>query len=243
MHVWAEDAAGNRTEVGFWIKALPREFRKRQINITDSFIQKVTPEIVAYSPEISGGETLQETFLTVNRDLRAINNQRIVELTKESASRILWNEPFKQLTNSKVEAVFADRRSYFYKGEKCDEQTHLGFDLASLARSPVEASNAGSVVYADYLGIYGNTVIIDHGLGLFSLYGHLSSLEVAVGEQVVKGQALGLTGQTGLAGGDHLHFSMILQGVQITPIEWWDESWVQLHVLSKLDYSDSAVAQ
>ena len=107
--------------------------------------------------------------------------------------------------------------------------------LSSLALSPVEASNSGTVVYADYLGIYGNTVIIDHGLGLFSLYGHLSSLAVEAGQNVSRRETLGQTGQTGLAGGDHLHFSMVLQGMQINPIEWWDEEWVRKHVLVKLE--------
>jgi murein DD-endopeptidase MepM/ murein hydrolase activator NlpD len=123
---------------------------------------------------------------------------------------------------------------YLYAGEEVDRQTHLGFDLASIAQSPVEASNSGTVVHADYLGIYGNTVIIDHGLGLFSLYGHLSSMDVTRGQQVARGDMLGRTGQTGLAAGDHLHFSMIVGGAQVTPLEWWDPKWVQEHVLSKL---------
>jgi murein DD-endopeptidase MepM/ murein hydrolase activator NlpD len=133
-----------------------------------------------------------------------------------------------------VESSFADHRTYYYRGEPVDEQIHFGFDLASLARSPVEASNGGNVVYAEYLGIYGNCVILDHGLGLFSLYGHLSSIDVEKGQAVARGQSLGRTGQTGLAGGDHLHYSMIVQGVQVTPLEWWDPNWVRLHVIEKL---------
>ena len=97
----------------------------------------------------------------------------------------------------------------------------------------MEASNAGRIVYADYLGIYGNTVIIDHGMGLYSLYGHLSAIDVAKEQMVNRGQSLGHTGQTGLAGGDHLHFSMIVQGIQVNPVEWWDPAWVENHFLSK----------
>lgn len=232
--LWAEDAAGNRTEIGFWHRIKEVDFRQRRINITDAFISRTAPEILSRSDQLFGEDTLLESFLAINRDLRKINNARIAEISNSSSPELLWHEPFLQLTNSQVESVFADHRSYYYEGEKVDEQVHLGFDLASLAQSPVEASNAGRVVLADYLGIYGNTLIIDHGWGLFSLYGHLSSIEVAEGQMVTRGQSLGLTGQTGLAGGDHLHFSMLLQGVQVNPIEWWDPKWVQDHLLAKL---------
>lgn len=232
--LWAEDPAGNRTESHFSCKTFAQSFRHRKINISDQFINSVAPEILSHTDKVKEGSSPLETFLTINRDLRKINNEQIARLTRQPSPRLYWSDPFLQLSNSKVESVFADQRSYYYEGKKCDEQVHLGFDLASLAHSKVEASNAGKVVYADNLGIYGNAVIIDHGFGLFSLYGHLSSLAVKEGEVVLRGQTLGNTGQTGLAGGDHLHFSMVLQGVQVNPIEWWDPSWVKTHVLAKL---------
>ena len=235
LSLWAQDRAGNRSQASFWHKVFPGKFRNRNITISDSFIASVAPEILEHSPKVSEQSTPLETFLEINRTLRTLNNQRIAELTKQSEPRLLWTEPFAQLSNSQVESIFADRRTYLYEGKECDQQTHLGFDLASLALSPVEASNSGKVVFADFLGIYGNTVIVDHGLGLFSLYGHLSSLGVEVGQSVSLRQELGQTGQTGLAGGDHLHFSMLLQGHQVNPIEWWDEDWVRKHVLVKIE--------
>ncbi len=240
VFLWAEDSAGNRSETRFWYKPMPARFRRRRIEITDRFINSVAPEILSHSSSIQAGETPLDTFLQINRTLRDENNSQISELTCDSNHGPLWSEPFLQLSSSQVESIFADHRVYYYNGQPVDEQTHLGFDLASLARSSVEASNSGMVVFADYLGIYGNCVILDHGLGLFSLYGHLSSMEVAKGHKVSKGQSLGRTGQTGLAGGDHLHFSMIVQGVQVSPLEWWDPKWVQLHVLEKWQKSEAA---
>lgn len=231
---WAEDRAGNRTEAGFWIKTFPRKFRQRRIDVNDRLIEEIAPEILSSTSEIEEGQTPVETFMAINSRLRIITEARIDEITSTSRSSLLWKEPFQQLSNSQVESSFADRRSYFYEGEEIDEQTHLGFDLASLAQSPVEAANSGEVVFADYLGIYGNCVILDHGLGLFSLYGHLSSIDVQKGQSVSKGETLGRTGKTGLAAGDHLHYSMLLQGVQVTPLEWWDPKWVRDHVLSKM---------
>jgi murein DD-endopeptidase MepM/ murein hydrolase activator NlpD len=232
---WAQDRAGNRSETGFGVKTFPREFRERRIEVSDSLIEQIAPEILSHDRDIQGGETPLETFLAINSELRTITQKRIDAITSTSRSSRLWNEPFQQLSNSEVQSSFADRRSYYYRGERVDQQTHLGFDLASLAHSPVEAANSGEVVFADYLGIYGNCVILDHGLGLFSLYGHLSTIDVKEGQTVSKGQTLGRTGKTGLAAGDHLHFSMLLQGVQVTPLEGWDPEWVSEHVLQRMD--------
>jgi murein DD-endopeptidase MepM/ murein hydrolase activator NlpD len=98
----------------------------------------------------------------------------------------------------------------------------------------VPAANDGRVVWAENLGIYGNCVVVDHGYGLQSIYGHLSEFAVKNGDMVKKGQPLGKSGSTGLAGGDHLHFSMQVDGVQVNPIEWWDEHWIKDRILSKV---------
>ena len=234
VFVWAEDQSGNRARTAFPTELLPGRFRKRKINLSDGFFQAVLPEILDRVPAVKEGATPLETFLEVNGKLRRINHQQIEAIARRSAARPLWDRTFMQLSNSKVESVFADERSYYYDGKKVDEQTHLGFDLASVARAPIECSNDGVVIYADYLGIYGNCVILDHGLGLLSLYAHLSAIQVKLGDRVSRGQSVGKSGQTGLAGGDHLHFSMIVQGVHVNPLEWWDPKWLRQHVLSKI---------
>ncbi len=233
--VFAIDLAHNRTELPLHLGVSSLRFRRRRIEITDGFIAEVAGEILSREPGISAGSTPLETFLRINQDLRQVNHAQIAELAKETSPRLLWSEPFLQLSRSKVEAFFADERTYYYQGEVIDRQTHQGFDLASLARSPVEAANRGKVVWAGYLGIYGNCVVIDHGMGLMSLYGHLSSISVSRGEQVRRGQSLGRTGRSGLAGGDHLHFGMFLHGVQINPLEFWDPSWVRKHIFARLN--------
>jgi murein DD-endopeptidase MepM/ murein hydrolase activator NlpD len=180
----------------------------------------------------TNGEAL-DGYLKINREMRADNAAKIREICQESSSDRLWRGPFQQLPNSNVGARFAEKRSYIYKGRKVDSQTHLGYDLASTAHAPIPASNDGVVVFADTLGIYGNTVILDHGLGLFSLYGHLSEFAVEKGQAVAAGESLGATGTTGLAGGDHLHFSIMISGVFTDPLEWLDERWIQEHIEPK----------
>ena len=133
-----------------------------------------------------------------------------------------------------VESAFADQRTYIYNGKEVDQQVHLGFDLASFTNVKLVAANRGKVVYADELGIYGNCVIIDHGMGVQSLYGHLSSIGVKAGQMVEKEQEIGKSGMTGLAGGDHLHFTMLVNGNMVNPVEWWDAHWIQDRILRKL---------
>jgi len=236
VRVWARDAAGNEAMASVEVKVFPKPFRKSRIEVDDAFLAKVVPPILAATPNLKVADptNLLESYLTINRDLRKENAKTIVALAEKSAPDRLWQGPFKQLSNSAVQSSFADQRTYIYQGRDVDQQVHLGFDLASLAHAPVSASNAGRIVFAEFLGIYGNCVIVDHGLGLQSLYAHLSSIGVKVGDTVTQGQELGKSGTTGLAGGDHLHFTMLLGGHAITPVDWWSEQWVQDRVLRKL---------
>jgi murein DD-endopeptidase MepM/ murein hydrolase activator NlpD len=236
VQVFARDAAGNESVAPLETKVFEKVFRRSQIAVDDAFLARVVPAILSNTPslKVNDPSNLIESYLTINRDLRKQNAERLTDLAKESAPDRLWQGPFKQLINSAVESGFADNRTYIYQGKEVDHQVHLGFDLASTSQAPVHASNAGRVVLAEFLGIYGNCVVIDHGLGLQSLYAHLSSIGVKVGDTVTQGQELGRSGTTGLAGGDHLHFTMLLGGHPVTPIDWWSEQWVQDRVLRKL---------
>ena len=227
--VYARNAAGTEVTAPFSYKVFPKPPRKRDLDLTDAFLDKVVNQI-----DPTGSGDLLTRFLHINRELRKQNNQTLANLAQKTENRMLWNGPFVQLANSEVEAHFADVRTYIYKGKKVDEEAHLGFDLAATQHVPVLAANDGRVVWASDLGIYGNCIVLDHGYGLQSIYGHLSKIEVKVGDFVKKGQEMGRSGSTGLAGGDHLHFSMQVNGVQVTPVEWFDAHWIHDRILSKL---------
>lgn len=234
VEVVARDAAGNESIAQPWYRVSPKPVRHREIGIDDAFLRKVVPEIQSNTPELEDHGSLLDDWLEINGSLRRQNHETIRELSADSADHFLWNDSFVQLSNSQVESLFADRRTYIYEGQPVDEQDHVGFDLSVVEHYPIEAANDGQVVFAGYFGIYGNTVIIDHGAGLLSLYGHMSSIEVESGDMVSRKQRLGRTGATGLAGGDHLHFGLFLQGVPVNPVEWWDEQWIEDHVLDRL---------
>jgi murein DD-endopeptidase MepM/ murein hydrolase activator NlpD len=234
LRVIAEDDVANRGEIAFVDRFFPKPPARDRIGLSDSFMARVVPEILRRTPELSDRGTLLENYLQVNGELRRLNAEELVELGRDSAPAFLWTEPFTSLPNAQVMSAFADQRTYLYEGRPVDEQTHLGYDLASVAQAPVPAANRGIVVMARYFGIYGNSVVLDHGHGLMSLYAHLSTIDVEEGQDVERGAVLGRTGATGLAGGDHLHFTTLVRGLPVNPTEWWDANWIRDRVARKL---------
>jgi murein DD-endopeptidase MepM/ murein hydrolase activator NlpD len=237
---FARDEAGNQAKATFVDNVFEKPFKKSRIEIDDKFINRVVPDIIEHSPELKMTAPPQDSpemlaaFLRINGELRKINADEIAALSAKTSPSRLWEGPFTQMGNSKVEASFADHRTYIYKGKEVDQQTHLGFDLAVTEHVPVLAANSGVIVNASWLGIYGNCVIIDHGLGVQSLYGHMMSFDVKVGDKVTRGQLLGRSDSTGLAGGDHVHFTMLVGGRMVNPVEWWDPHWMTDRVDRKL---------
>ena len=230
--VVATDKAGNTREMRIAYELKNVKYKKSTIALSDNFLHN---KIVPLIPDVASRQgSVQEQFIAVNKTLRKVNEDKITEVTRKATPKMLWSGAFAQLSNSKVEANFADARTYTYGGQPVDSAYHLGYDLSVTKNYPVEASNSGTVAFTGELGIYGNTVILDHGLGLFSLYGHLNSIDVKVGDSVTKRQPIGRTGETGLAAGDHLHFGIYLDGLAVLPVEWWDQKWIDDNITPKL---------
>jgi murein DD-endopeptidase MepM/ murein hydrolase activator NlpD len=237
----ATDKAGNTREMRLVYELKNVKYKKSTLAISDEFIQgKVAP--LLHDVGARQGSP-KDIFIKVNKDLRKENEDKIRSITEKATSSILWHDAFSQLTNSKVEANFADARTYTYKDEAIDNAYHLGYDLSVTKHFPAEAANSGVIAFVGDLGIYGNTVIIDHGLGLFTLYSHLSSIDVKVGEPIKQRQVIGKTGETGLAAGDHLHFGVYLHGVPILPVEWWDQKWINDNIQPKLEGTSEVSAE
>lgn len=230
--VYARDDADNETTTGLPFTLRPKKFRSDKVNLSQTFLQKIVPEFQATNPHLQG-KTPAEVFGYINTLMRDENDRTIRRLCAKSINKRLWEGAFLRMRNAKPTALFGDRRTYFVDGVDLGTSVHLGIDLASTAGAPIEAANHGIIVFAGSLGIYGNAVIIDHGQGVFSLYGHLSSIDTEVGRQVRKEERIGFSGLTGLAGGDHLHFSIMIGGHFVNPIEWWDQHWIQDNILAK----------
>jgi murein DD-endopeptidase MepM/ murein hydrolase activator NlpD len=240
IQAFARDEAGNEAKAMFVDNVFEKPQKKSRIDLDDKFMNRVVPEIIEHSPELkmtppAEGSDMLPAFLKVNGDLRKINADQIAAMAKKTSAARQWEGAFVQMGNSKVEASFADHRTYFYKGKEVDHQVHLGFDLAVTEHIPVAAANAGTVVSANWLGIYGNCIVLDHGMGVQSLYAHLMSFDVKEGDKVTRGQIIGRSDSTGLAGGDHLHFTMLVGGRMVNPVEWWDPHWITDRVDRKLN--------
>lgn len=238
VNLVAEDKASNKTitKVPLYIKDL--KIKNDDIKISTNFIQNVSIPVLQKS-EIEVPTNEIDIFLKQNRDLRVNNVGTIRSESVNNMSKEMLNKfdikPFRRLNGSKTFAGFAERRHYYYNGEKIDEAWHLGMDWASIKHAKITASNEGKVIFNNYLGIYGNTLIIDHGFGVQSLYAHTSKSFVQNSDYIKVGEKIALTGSTGAVFGDHLHFGVLVQGIEVNPLEWMDRNWIKTRITNILD--------
>ncbi len=238
IHVKAEDPAGNITQRGFHTYIRDKKFKTDVIRVSSGFLEKKIPDfdVGPMEGEFSAGKNpLLDKYVFINREIRKQNVDKVLGVPAATEAKKYWEGRFLRLAGSQRRAGFADHRIYKINGKEVDREVHLGIDLASTSSAPVKAANGGRIIFTGSVGIFGNTIIIDHGFGLCSLYAHLSAIEVQEQQVVKKGMVIGNSGETGLAGGDHLHFSMIVHDVFVNPVEWWDSAWIKNNITSKIE--------
>lgn len=237
ISLYARDDAGNVAHATFDYHVTPKIYPKSTLAVSDRFLERVVPPILANDPsfKVPDPSNLVDSFVRIDHDLAIKDDAEMAALARKTSPEMLWHGAWVQQRNSAVEAKFAEQRTFTHDGKVIGHEVHYGYDLASVAGAPVTAENSGRVMYAGWLDIYGNAVIIDHGMGVQSLYGHMSSVEVRVGESVSKGQEIGREGETGLAGGPHVHFSMLVDGHFVTPLDWWSPKWIHDRIMRKLE--------
>ncbi|HHD72454.1 MAG TPA: M23 family metallopeptidase [Epsilonproteobacteria bacterium] len=243
--VIAQDKAGNSraAEIPLYLKN--RHYRISKIKASDSFIDGKITDLAEQEPKYMKDERLAR-LKSVNEVMRKDNEALIHAYTSKVSDKMVesWKiNPFHLLKNGQKVASFGDHRYYYAKDKSkiISESYHLGYDMASTKMAPIFASNSGKVVFADYNGIYGNMPIINHGLGLYTLYGHCSTLLVKEGDEVHVGQMIAKTGMTGLAMGDHLHFGILVQGIEVRPVEWLDKKWIKDNIVKIFDDADKII--
>lgn len=235
VDIMACDVAGNTTRSRLSVIAYERTFKNDKLEITDNFLAMVDNKLKHLAPD---SKDPLECYLYINNEVRKANADFLKNIGKDTASAMLWDGVFTRLPRSAVKAGFAEHRYFQYQGRQVGESYHLGFDMASIKNAPVPAANSGRVIFTGELGIYGNIVIIDHGLGLMSIYSHLSEMQTKAGAVVEKGQIIGKTGSSGLAFGDHLHFGILVGGVEVTPLEWIDAKWIRDNITDRIKNSE-----
>ncbi len=238
VNIIAKDSAGNKSSmrVPFYIQSFKPKIDN--LTISDDFVNSVSKNVLELSNE-TVPDSIVEAFVKTNKDLRAKNLKTIRDVTRKNfinSSEIPFDlKTFTRMTNAATFAMFGERRHYTYNNEKIDEAWHLGMDWASTKQANIYTTNAGKVIFKDYLGIYGNSIIIDHGYGVSSLYAHTSSQNVEVGDFVNAGSHIANTGSTGAVFGDHLHFGILIQGIEANPNEWLDYNWIKLNLTNTIN--------
>jgi len=242
----AIDAANNKrvTEIPFYLKN--RKYKVSWIKARDNFINGKITNLASSTPAYANIHDRLDKLRAINETMRLKNEDLIHSLSKKHTSTVLKNwkiNKFYPLKNGAKVASYGDERHYYYqnKENEVSQSYHVGYDLASTKMAPILTSNAGKVVYANENGIYGNMPMIDHGLGLYSLYGHCSQLLVKEGDEVKAGQVIAKTGTSGLALGDHLHFGLVVQGIEVRPIEWFDASWIRKNIDNVFKEADKII--
>ena len=234
--VIAKDKAGNVTKERIRYYLINRKYRNSNIALKDGFLDGKIEDLAQQYAQNKNLARL-EKFKFVNETLRLGNEERIHKVSAQAKKDYngLQFTRFVPLKNAMKVGDFADHRFYSYNGEFVSESYHLGIDLASVARDNIYASLDGKVIFAEENGIYGINIIIDHGFGLYSLYGHCSSKLVAEGDEIKAGEIIAKTGTSGLALGDHLHFGILVQGVEVRPEQFQDAKWLQSYIISVLE--------
>ena len=227
--VVVKDQAGNEGKSVFSMILKPKKYKSDRINISEGFLSTKIPEFEGNSIETIKGENLLDKFLYVNNDVRRLNVNKIDSVCQKPLDIQLWQDKFLRMRGQNM-AGYAEQRTYYHSNKAIDQQVHLGMDIASTVSVAIKAANRGKIIFADYLGIFGNTIIMDHGQGLFSLYSHLSRIDTALEEIVDQGAVIAHSGSTGMAGGDHLHFSVLINGIFVNPLEWMDQNWIDINI-------------
>ena len=240
----AIDKAGNKTitKIPLYIQGL--KSKNDTIKISENFIENVSSSVLEQSGHVIPVE-LPKRFIEQNRVLRDNNVNFLRELSIKHMDKSKIDnfkiQPFKRLRGSRTAAGFAEKRSYIFNGEKIDEAWHLGMDWASVKKAPIKSTNPGKVIFNEYLGIYGNTIVIDHKMGLASLYAHVSSSNVKLSDEIKAKKKIAHTGSTGAVMGDHLHFGILVQGIEVNPLEWMDKNWIKSRITKILDNAKKTI--
>jgi len=248
IFIVATDIGGNISKKKVTFPKVHRKYKVSQIVVSDRFLNGKITEVAKKDPKASKIRGKLQRFKAVNEGMRISNEDLIHTFAKRipKALQKPWKvHAFYPLKSAKLVADFGDERHYFYKDKsrEISQSYHVGYDFASTRHAPIISSNKGTVVFAGYNGIYGNMPMIDHGFGLYTLYGHCSRILVEEGEEVEAGQTIARTGMTGLALGDHLHFGMLIQGVEVWPMDWMKENWIKKNIDKVFQKADRIIGK
>jgi murein DD-endopeptidase MepM/ murein hydrolase activator NlpD len=240
LKIVARDLIGNSASAPFRYRVRQKRGASFKVNLNDASAGMLRDRFTAYARASSlsvalSGE-LASDLKTLLRDIARRDEAVLEEALSASESKRWWNGPFGKPVAGYPSNSVGDKRLIAVNDREIASSAAQGARFAVSARATVVAAQAGRVVLVANLGLLGTTVVIDHGCGLATVYAHLSETTVTQGSEVATGQAIGRTGSTGFATSEEVYFEMRVQGVAVSPNEWWDQNWVRDHIENKVSF-------
>ncbi len=240
MQLIARDDIGNSTSAPFNYRIRQRKWSAFKVSLPEQGAKQLRDRLAAFAqrsgiPVQLGGD-LSGDLRALLRALHTFDETGIAESLRSPEAKRHWSGAFIKPVSATPSSSFGDMRTVVVGGSEVLKSQASGVRMAVRSRTPVMAANAGKVAFAGELGELGLSVIIDHGFGLATVYGHLSETSAAPGSVVAKNQPIGRTGTSGLALSEEVYFEVRLHGVPVSPNEWWDESWVTDHIDNKVAF-------
>lgn len=238
LTIVARDAIGNSASAPFRYAVRARRGNSVQVSIGAELLNGVRERLVATAarlnraPALSGEPAADLRVLL--KDLARYDEGVLGDVLHTSQPTRWWSGTFGRPVPTAPSNTFGDLRTITLPGGETIKNLTQGLRFAVGSRSSVVAAQAGHVQLVASLGTLGETVVLDHGCGIASVYGHLSRVGVTQGQQVTKGESLGETGSSGFALSEEVHFEVRLHGVAVSPHEWLDETWVRDHIENKV---------
>lgn len=269
IKVFAEDRVGNVTSATFYNKVLKRNTREVPLRLTEETLRSLVADLASQNYTTletyykSFGKKLEltskrgttqrslEEFKLVNEDLRKYDDIELSAFLKKNnenqaisfngaALERQWNGTFGRPSGT-TQRMFGDLINFSFQDQSLGKSLQLGDEIRKPPNSEVEAANDGIVVFSDTLGFYGKTVIIDHGLGLVSIYARMGSVSAHEGDRIQKGESIGTGGESGFALFPQVYYEMRMQGISVDPREWWDPTWLDSQIQGKINEAKKAL--
>ncbi len=240
MQLIARDNLGNSATSSFNYRIKQRRWSSFRINLSTEKGLQIRDTLLSYAKRenLNVKETGEPAadLKGLTKALSVSDEGFVSTALSQSAPNRSWKEAFLPPVSSSPTNSAGDTRVVLIDSTEVLRGSSSGVRFPVSKRSSVVAANNGSVVFIGTLGLLGNTIIIDHGFGLSTIYGHLSDVDVQRGISVQRGQEIGKTGSTGLAQSEEVYFEMRVHGIPVSPNEWWDQSWVTDHIDNKVAF-------
>jgi murein DD-endopeptidase MepM/ murein hydrolase activator NlpD len=217
---FVESKSGGWAVIGFEPYAQLRPYFL-QVAAVDRFKQQAN---VSANMQL-GASSFEVDYLTIAPGLQELLDPELRRQETEKLDKVftvftpqpLWQGAFIMPVANELTSSYGVGRSY---NNQPISSYHAGVDIEGAMGTPILAANRGRVVFAERTQVRGNLLILDHGLGVYTVYAHLSEFVAKVGQQVNQGEVIGKVGDTGLVTGPHLHWEVVVGGVSVEPLEW-----------------------